>query len=627
MNTRALFRTACSMSLALAALASPVRAGAPLLFSHHGRLLDAADAPLNATVKITVRVYYRDTDPTGSGSSLVWEEDYENVKVSNGAYSVLIGDPDKGKNHTTLDALDWDGDEQRWFTVAINDDPEMTPRLRIGSVPFAIRALDADTVGGKPETTFARAAHTHDFADIDDLTSSTPWPGTVPWSRVTAKDSTYPPAAHSHPTSDVNNFTAAVAAALGDATVPAGLGVQGKLNVQKALGGNDVSALQHDLQFQIGSGLGTSQSRSVGIGVLDNGKAAIQVKEANVGYNDLLLQTVAGNVGIGLGAQTPTEKLQVDGNIKIGYGGQLLGGLSTEFLKFGNASSQSATVGAGGVVAIQVDSNNNETGAFFSVRTNGVTESDGTELMRVQDNGNVGIGTTAPAKRLEVSGTGTQEIQITKTDATVGNMRMRVYGASGDILIGGTTVIDMINGTTLSLLEAGGNVGIGTTTPQAKLDVNGAVAVGGNKVILWQEFATPLIKEFSFTGSQTFNVTVTSMPAGARYILAEVFVTAGLAGTAVDHQNIVLGRGVTALTNYNSRGVQPSTVFSAASSMARHAVTLTHPGETDGFGEYYGTWYGSQVIPLNANSSFDFNNNGNSGSNGWIYMVIRAYSL
>ncbi len=63
------------------------------------------------------------------------------------------------------------------------------------------------------------------------------------------------------------------------------------LQVSRTLGGSDVIALQHDLQFQINNGIG---EKSMGIGVLDGGVGMIQVKEINVGYNSLLLNPNGG---------------------------------------------------------------------------------------------------------------------------------------------------------------------------------------------------------------------------------------------------------------------------------------------------------------------------------------------
>ncbi|MFH1790290.1 MAG: hypothetical protein ABH832_04470, partial [bacterium] len=80
------------------------------------------------------------------------------------------------------------------------------------------------------------------------------------------------------------------------------------------------------------------------------------------------------------------------------------------------------------------------------------------ELMRINNNGNVGIGTTSPSGKLAINGTGTM-LNITN----------------------GT------DGSSLMVLDGSGNVGIGTTSPKAKLDVAG----GGI---------------FNLTGAQNFSI-------------------------------------------------------------------------------------------------------------------------
>ena len=72
-----------------------------------------------------------------------------------------------------------------------------------------------------------------------------------------------------------------------------------RLAILQQLGSDDISQFQHNLQLEIRSGLGPFASKSMGIGLLDRGAGVLQVKESNVGYNDLLLNPVSGRVGIG----------------------------------------------------------------------------------------------------------------------------------------------------------------------------------------------------------------------------------------------------------------------------------------------------------------------------------------
>jgi hypothetical protein len=161
---------------------------------------------------------------------------------------------------------------------------------------------------------------------------------------------------------------------------------------------------------------------------------------------------------------------------------------------------------------------------------------------------------------------------------------------------------------------------VAAITPNAH---TGVVTVGGNPVILWQEFATPKVLEFGFAPTTLHSTQVIPMlPTGARYILADVFATAN----ANDQQNFWIGRGVvnTPETWVTPPGTQPSTLFG---DVAKHAVMLNYPGQNDAYTSFYGIWYSSQVIPLNANGTFDFATTGNSGSSGWLYLIIKSYSL
>jgi len=120
------------------------------------------------------------------------------------------------------------------------------------------------------------------------------------------------------------------------------------------------------------------------------------------------------------------------------------------------------------------------TGGFMTFTTN-----DGTERLRIDPSGNVGIGTTSPSARLHTTGT------VRFQNYTSGTLQVDANGnlsvGSGSNVFNAGTGLSWSGNTLNSLWTANGNniynnnsgnVGIGTTSPAAKLEVAGGVRVG-----------------------------------------------------------------------------------------------------------------------------------------------------
>lgn len=136
-------RRLLALMLASAALAGPALAAVPRLLTQQGRLLDGADLPVSGDLELTFTVYAFPSAPFQGEDSLFWTEK-KTVKVSNGVYGVVLGDTASNPLPDSVFAA-----ENRFLGVRIGAGAELTPRLRVTSVPFAIEAGNAATLGAK----------------------------------------------------------------------------------------------------------------------------------------------------------------------------------------------------------------------------------------------------------------------------------------------------------------------------------------------------------------------------------------------------------------------------------------------------------------------------------------------
>ena len=226
--------------------------------------------------------------------------------------------------------------------------------------------------------------------------------------------------------------------------------------------------------------------------------------------------TSAGRVGIG--TSSPNYELQINSAssssaLQITYSGSGTGGADGLYIG----------ANTGGAAVIQREA------LPLSLWT------DGTERMRIDSAGLVGIGTSAPTQSLEVAGNiqstvnGTSSILALSGDNTnYSALRLRQSSTVSRLenLIAGTGAYTPIainaGGSERMRVTTAGNVGIGTTTPTTALDVNGVASAVffENPQTITASYTIASGKNAMSVGPVTVDAGATiTVSAGARYVV------------------------------------------------------------------------------------------------------------
>ena len=123
--------------------AGAVGSAVPRLVRFNGTLQDATGKALAGPVDVTFELFREQS----GGEPLWWET--QGVEVdAQGRYSVLLGATQPGGLPMDL----FTAGEARWLGISVGKIEQ--PRVLLVSVPYAFKAGDADTLGGKPATAY-----------------------------------------------------------------------------------------------------------------------------------------------------------------------------------------------------------------------------------------------------------------------------------------------------------------------------------------------------------------------------------------------------------------------------------------------------------------------------------------
>lgn len=113
-------------------LTLPAIAAVPTTLSYQGTLTDKAGNPINATRTVVFSLYN-----VATGGSSVWTET-QSLTVTGGRFGAILGIT------TPLDVTMLSGDT--WLGISVQGEPEMTPRQKLTSVAYAMKAKEAESV-------------------------------------------------------------------------------------------------------------------------------------------------------------------------------------------------------------------------------------------------------------------------------------------------------------------------------------------------------------------------------------------------------------------------------------------------------------------------------------------------
>ena len=276
--------------------------GVPGLLNFQGKLADDAGTPLNGSYNLYFRIY-----DAATGGTELWAEQHNNVLVINGIYNVQLGSGDH------LDAAVFSGDARYLQVEVYNSDSSswevLSPRLRITSVAFSIKAGDAETLQGYEPTDFAPVSHTHDFSEITGTATDAQIPDNITIDNASNADtldnhdsSYFATASHTHSGNDITSGTVAEAyiddAITRDTELSAGLA-----------GKSDVGH-NHDDRYYTKSYIDALEKR---IKDLETKLASMSVSGNDVFFTGVNVHIVNGT------GHTETVDANATGNLIVGY--------------------------------------------------------------------------------------------------------------------------------------------------------------------------------------------------------------------------------------------------------------------------------------------------------------------
>ena len=269
----------------------------------------------------------------------------------------------------------------------------------------------------------------------------------------------------------------------------------------------NISSVNNDQVIRYNSSNGRWENQTLPSGGITGSGTANKIAKfsGTSAVADSIITESSGNIGVG--TSSPAEKLEVTGNaildasnanLKLKSGitgtkGDIQWTFNSDSTVYASVGIEYDNRGTDGLLInsdfypISIDSGN---GAYTKFLTNG------TERMRINSSGNVGIGTTSPSAPLSfgkaVYGAPSSEnfyrikfndLGGVNNDVGVGQPDANSLGFN--VEPAGAITFNRGTGGETMRINSSGNVGIGTTSPSHKLDINGNVNIASGQPLRW----------------------------------------------------------------------------------------------------------------------------------------------
>jgi hypothetical protein len=443
-------------------LATATNAIVPPLVNFSGTLTDVNAKPLTGLVGVTFYLYQDQ-----QGGSPLWLETQNVQPDKTGHYTVLLG----STTSTGLPANLFASNEAHWLGVQVQGQEEQ-PRVLLVSAPYALKAGDAETVGGLPPSAFVLAGAINGSGGIltaagtgSPVSPSAPFLGMANYIPVW----TGPKNAGDSIMYQANGNSIGVGTTTPGATLD--------------VNGNAITRGNHTVNGNLAAtGVVSGGSYQIGSNLFAWGSATNQ--NAYLGFAGNPNSNNTGQYNTGTGYYALTKNTTGISNTAYGSWALWFNTTGTDNTATGGEALQNNTAGglntANGFTALYSNtegSANTAEGisALSSNTTGSYNTASGVNALEFNTTGqfNTGIGDYAgvPLDGSNLTGNNNTALGVGADFSTGTLTNATAIGAFAEVAESNAMVLGSING--VNGATSNTSVGIGTTTPHAKLDVAG----------------------------------------------------------------------------------------------------------------------------------------------------------